>query len=72
MNLHRVRARFGYASLATNEQRLSLSSKPNDPALGDLAKLSASSEQEEDALQTVMRVLLYRAARRSAGTVVHR
>ena len=72
VNLHRVRARFGYASLATNEQRLSLSSKPNDPALGDLAKLSASSEQEEDALQTVMRVLLYRAARRSAGTVVHR
>jgi hypothetical protein len=68
-NLHRVRARFGYASLAKNELRLSLTTKPGDPAPGALARLAASADEEEDALQTVLRSLLYQAAvRRQPAT----
>ena len=60
--LARVRSRFGYASIAHNELRLArgLGVAPH----AYLSQLAASNEREEDALQTVLRVLLYRAARR--------
>ena len=60
--LARVRSRFGYASLASNELRLArgLGVAPH-PYLQQLAD---HSEHHEDALQTLLRVLLYRAARR--------
>ena len=45
-------------------RRLGLASRPDGVMPGDLAKLAASAEQEEDALQTVLRVLLYQAEKR--------
>lgn len=59
--LERVRSRFGYASLARNELRLSLAAGHTREYL---TRLAAESDQHEDALQTVLRVLLFRAARR--------
>jgi hypothetical protein len=58
--LARVRSRFGYGSLARNELRL----WPAGPQRNVLFKLAVHNEQHEDALQTMLRVLLYRAARR--------
>ena len=57
-----VRPRFGYASLAHNELRLArgLGTEPQ----AYMHALAKANEQEEDALQTVLRVLLYRAASR--------
>ena len=57
-----MRSRFGYASLATNELRLAhgLGAEPH----AYLAQLAAHNERSEDALQTILRVLLLRAARR--------
>jgi hypothetical protein len=60
--LARVRSRFGYASIAHNEARLSLAS---EGVANYLNTLAAANEQEEDALQTLLRVLLYRAAVRN-------
>ena len=56
--LARVRSRFGYGSLARNELRL----WPAGPQRNVLLKLAVHNEQHEDALQTMLRVLLYRAA----------
>ena len=57
-----VRSRFGYASLAINELRLAKGHgvEPHDY----LGKLEEHNARREDALDTVMRVLLYRAAKR--------
>ena len=68
-NLHRVRARFGYASLAINELKINMRltlNDPTDPTRGNLKRLAARSEEEEDALQTVLRLLLHKAAQRRA------
>ena len=62
-----VRSRFGYSSLAHNELRLAqaMSAAPGAaPPAPYLSELARHNELHEDALQTVMRVLLYRAARR--------
>ena len=63
--LHIVRSRFGYSSLAHNERRLSLamaSTSGAAPSETYLEALASHNEEHEDALQTVMRILLYRAA----------
>ena len=60
--LSRVRSRFGYGSLAAHELRLSLAEAPPD-YLGTLARQSEELGRE-DALQTLLRVLLFRAAQR--------
>ena len=57
-----VRSRFGYASLARPELRLAEGLGAAPPAY--LAQLATHSERTEDALQTILRVLLHRAARR--------
>ena len=62
-NLARVRSRFGYSSLARNEIRIAESTA--DSSAGYLKQLMASNEHQEDALQTVLRILLLRAAQRS-------
>jgi len=61
--LARVRSRFGYSSLASNELRINLASPADTPDY--LTKLAQGSERHEDALHTVLRVLLYRAAKRN-------
>ena len=63
-----VRSRFGYASLARNELRLWQGKSPLASPPDHLTQLAASNEKQggEDALQTVMRVLLIRAASRGA------
>ena len=61
--LARVRSRFGYSSLAHNELRLSLE-PPTENTPRYLARLRELAEREEDALHTLLRVLLYRAAAR--------
>ena len=60
--LRDVRSRFGYGSLARNEMTLSLSPEPR--ASGYLSALAAHNDEHEDALQTMVRVLLYRAETR--------
>ena len=61
--LARVRSRFGYSSIAKKELRLAseLSEKPPEY----LGRLAEQSEHEEDALDTVVRVLLHRSTVRS-------
>ncbi|KAL1512024.1 hypothetical protein AB1Y20_005299 [Prymnesium parvum] len=66
-NLHRLRARFGYASLAVNELRLNKYLTLGDDADNTrayLGILAAASVEEEDALQTLLRLLLFRASQR--------
>ena len=59
-----VRPRFTYGSLAPNELRVS----PNRTSLAPvLAPVVAAAARSEDALGTVMRILLLRAARRGAA-----
>ena len=65
--LAQVRSRFGYSSLAGNELRILL--QPKGPTREYLTRLAADNEQHEDALQTLLRVLLYRAARRRGEVV---
>ena len=63
--LARVRSRFGYSSLASNELRISQAPPESTPkSMLYLAKLTADNQEHEDALQTVLRILLYRAALR--------
>ena len=64
-NLAIVRPRFGYSSLAANELRLA---EPGALASDYLPKLAAHSEQHEDAMQTLIRILLFRAYHRSKET----
>ena len=54
-----VRARFGYASIAPNELRISPNRTLAAPLLAPLAAAAG-----EDALHTLLRVMLYRAATR--------
>ena len=56
-----MRSRFTYASLASNELRVSANASALKPLLSPLLEASRTSE---DALDTVMRLLLLRAARR--------
>jgi len=60
-----VRSRFGYASLAHNELRLARAVGGTPHAY--LHALAKHNGEHEDALQTVLRVLLYRAAVRKKG-----
>ena len=57
-----VRARFGYASLAHNER--AIEARVGARGAAYLPQLAAESDAHEDALETMMRILLYRAARR--------
>ena len=60
-----VRSRFGFGSLAHNERRLYLAMAPQPGTRSSesyLDRLARHNEQHEDALQTMIRVLLYRAA----------
>lgn len=59
-----VRQRFTYGSLAPNELRISPSRSSLSPVLAPVVEAAARSE---DALDTVMRILLLRAARRKAA-----
>ena len=60
--LARVRSRFGYSSIAKNELRLASAQSEKPPDY--LQKLAKQSNQEEDALGTMMRILLHRSAMR--------
>ena len=73
--LRLARSRFGYASLAHNELQLARTLSPESlpadgrakkerPASWFLPPLAAEAEAHEDALHTVLRILLHRAARR--------
>ena len=59
----RVRSRFSYSSLAHNEMRISQALPVRRPQY--LPKLARLAEESDDALSTVIRVLLYRAERRA-------
>ena len=67
-NLALVRSRFGYSSMAHNEERLAKAMSRQPPGAARpheyLASLVKHNAIHEDALQTMMRVLLYRAAQR--------
>ena len=56
-----VRSRFGYASIASNELRISPNRTLAAPLLAPLAAAAG-----EDALHTLLRVMLHRAATRNA------
>ena len=65
--LDAVRSRFGYGSLAHNERRLNLAMAMQPgaaPPDDSLQRLARHNEQHEDALQTLLRVLLYKTAAR--------
>ena len=65
--LDHVRSRFGYSSLAHNERRLAATMAKEmgaAPPHEYLASLARHNAMHEDALQTLLRVLLYRAASR--------
>lgn len=57
-----VRSRFGYGSIAHNELRLTRQLASAAPPY--LTRLAHANEESEDAFQTMMRVLLHRAATR--------
>jgi len=59
--LRRVRSRFTYASIASNEMRISANRSLSATVL---APIINEAKQSEDALDTMMRVLLFRAAHR--------
>ena len=63
VGLAKVRSRFGYSSLARNELRMQIAREKSD-LLPYLDALKQANEKDEDALQTVLRILLYRAALR--------